>query len=209
MNSQTSNATNDETSAAPDSAALTRREAIKRTTLLLGAALSPSLLAGLARAQAAAAGAGAGAARPRHLAPPQFATAAAVAERILPRTDTPGAQDVGVPAFIDLIYGEYLTTAERTLFAAGLADVEKASTSAHRRGFTQLNAAQQDAILARIAQESETKERTFFHLIRETTLLGYFTSEQVGKTVLNYDPIPGGFRGCVPISETGNRAWTR
>lgn len=207
MNSLTSNATNDETSAAPDPAALTRREAIKRTTLLLGAALSPSLLAGLARAQAAAAGVGAG--RPQHLAPPQFATAAAVAERILPRTDTPGAQDVGVPAFIDLMYGGYMTPAERGLLAAGLADVEKTSAATHRRGFTQLNAEQQDGILTRIARDSETKERTFFHLIREVTLLGYFTSEQVGKNVLNYDPIPGVFRGCVPISETGNRAWTR
>ncbi len=207
MKTSSAEPTTGDTNAAPDPAALTRREAIKRTTLLLGAALSPSLLAGLARAQAAAAGAGG--ARPRHLAPGPFATAAAVAERILPRTDTPGAQDVGVPAFIDLMYGEYMTPAERTLFAAGLTEVEKASASTHRRGFTQLGAAEQDAILARIAQEAETKEKTFFHLIRETTLLGYFTSEQVGKTVLNYDPIPGVFRGCVPISETGNRAWTR
>jgi hypothetical protein len=208
MKSTSSHAMTRDSGAAPDPAALTRREAIKRTTLLLGAALSPSLLAGLARAQAAAASGG-GAARPRHLAPGPFATTAAVAERILPRTDTPGAQDVGVPAFIDLMYGEYLTPAERTVLAAGLTDVEKASAAAHRRGFTQLGAAEQDAILARIAKESETKEKTFFHLIREVTLLGYFSSEPIGKNVLNYDPIPGVFRGCVPIAETGNRAWTR
>ena len=37
----------------------------------------------------------------------------------------------------------------------------------------------------------------------------YFTSEPVGKNVLHYDPIPGQFAGCVPISEVGNVSWTR
>jgi tRNA-dihydrouridine synthase B len=34
--------------------------------------------------------------------------AAAIADRILPRTSTPGARGVGVPAFIDRLYGEFI-----------------------------------------------------------------------------------------------------
>jgi gluconate 2-dehydrogenase gamma chain len=190
----------------PASVLLTRREAIQRAALFLGVALSPSLLAGALQAQSGAAGATRG---PRYLSAAQFAIAAAVAERILPRTDTPGAGDVGVPAFIDLMFGAYLTPEENALLAAGLAEVEQLSTQQYRRGFTQLTPAQQDELLGGLARASESKEKTFFHLIREVTVLGYFTSEPVGKNVLHYDPIPGRYEGCVPLSEVGNRAWTR
>ncbi len=195
----------------PSSEALTRREAIQRAVALLGVAIAPSILAGVARAQAAATAAtGSGAAaRPVHLTPAQFALVAAAAERILPRTDTPGAGEVGVPAFIDLMVGEFLSAPEQAMFIAGLAEVEAASQAAHRRGFAQLAAAEQDAVLTRIAEASQAKERTFFHQLRELTILGYFTSEPVGRHVTHYDPIPGAYRGCVPISEVGNRAWTR
>jgi gluconate 2-dehydrogenase gamma chain len=187
---------------------LTRREAIQRTVALLGVAIAPSILAGVGRAQYAAARAGA-TAKPVHLTPKQFEIVAAAAERILPRTDTPGAVDVGAPAFIDLMVGEYLTAEEKGVFTAGLAEVDAAATAAHQRGFAQLTPAQQDAVLTRIAVASQAKEKTFFHALRELTLLGYFTSEQVGKNVTHYDPIPGAYRGCVPISEVGNKAWTR
>ena len=44
----------------------------------------------------------------------------AIADRIIPRTDTPGAADVGVPAFIDLLYGQFMTEAERKMLTDGL-----------------------------------------------------------------------------------------
>ena len=65
------------------------------------------------------------------------------------------------------------------------------------------------SVLTRIAQASQNKEKTFFHQIKELTLLGYFTSEPVGKNVLHYDPIPGRYDGCIPLSEVGNKSWTR
>lgn len=193
-------------SATNDLQNLSRREALKRTALLLGAALTPSILAGALRAQVPAAGTSG---KPVYLTAVQFATAAAAAERILPRTDTPGAADVGVPAFIDLMVGEYMTPAEKKTFLAGLTEVETASAQAHRKAFPQLAAAEQDALLKRIATAAQGKEGTFFHLLREVTLAGYFTSETVGKTVTHYDPIPGPFQGCIPISQVGNVAWTR
>src|SRR3954464_8897339 len=84
-----------------------RREAIRRAALLAGVALSPQWLTLVDRARPAA--------QALHLAPEQSAIVSAVADRILPRTDTPGAVDVGVPAFIDLLYGEYMTSPERQL----------------------------------------------------------------------------------------------
>jgi hypothetical protein len=39
-------------------------------------------------------------------------------------------------------------------------------------------------------------------------VFGYFTSEQVGRNVLHYDPVPGRYDACVPIDEVGRRNWT-
>lgn len=194
----------------PDQAAMmSRREAIRRAALFLGVAITPSLLTGVLQAQTpAAAGAGAGA-KPLFLTPKQLDTAGAAAERILPRTDTPGALDVGVPAFIDLMYGKYMTEGEQRAFSTGLDELDLASVAAHRTGFSRLTADQQDAVLRGLAENLEIKERAFFRQLKELTVLGYFTSETVGKTVTHYDPVPGHFNACVPISEVGNRTWTK
>jgi hypothetical protein len=185
---------------------LTRREALTRAAFLLGAALSPSIVAGVLRAQTPSAGAVAGR---RYLDASQFPTVAAAAERILPKTDTPGALDVGVPAFIDLMYGEFLTADERFLFATGVKDIEAAARARHGQAFTALSAAAQDDVLTSIATASQGRDKTFFALLKELAVTGYFTSEPVGRNVLHYDPVPGRWDACIPISEVGNRNWTR
>jgi gluconate 2-dehydrogenase gamma chain len=205
-------------SAPMDSLMMTRREAIRRTALALGVAISPSLLTGVLQAQPVAPNA---TAAPVYLSAKQFETAGAIAERILPKTDTPGARDVGVPAFIDLMYGKYMTPEEKVAFALGLAEVEAASAAFGQRSFQQLSPAQQDDLLKKIANAAQEKEKiwklspatqeqkTFFSLIKELTLLGFFTSEPIGKNVLHYDPVPGRYDGCIPLSDVGNVSWTR
>ena len=184
-------------------ATMTRRAALKRAALFLGVALTPSLIANVLQAAATPG------AKAVFLSPAQLDLVTAIAERILPRTDTPGATDVGVPAFVDLMLGKYSTESERQVFTAGLDEVNAASLASHAQSFVKISAAQQDAILMKIAVASQKKEKTFFHQIKELTVVGYFTSEIVGRTVLHYDPVPGRFQGCVPISEVGNVLWTK
>ena len=189
-----------------DPSLISRREALRRTALMLGMAVTPSLISGVMQAQTAASRANPA---PRFLTAAQFATASVIAERIIPKTDTPGATDVGVPGFIDLMYGKYMTAAEKKMFAAGLADVEQASVALGQRSFSQLSPTQQDAVLTKIATAAQSQENTFFHLMKELTLLGFFTAEPIGKHVLRYDPIPGRYDGCIPLSEVGKASWTR
>jgi len=189
-----------------DDRLLSRREAIRRASLFLGVALTPSLLAGGLRAQAAAPGADAGL---RALTAEQMQSLAAATDRILPRTDTPGASDVGVPAYIDLMLAEYMSADERQVFVSGLAQLDAMSRAAHGSAFVRLSPDRQDSVLRALAVASQNQTGTFFHLLREATIVGYFTSEIVGKTVLHYDPVPGRFDPCVPISEVGNVNWTR
>jgi gluconate 2-dehydrogenase gamma chain len=183
--------------------AITRREALKRAALFLGVALSPSIVSGVLHAATTPGAKGV------FLTPLHLDLVTAIAERILPRTDTPGATDVGVPAFVDLMLGKYSTENERQIFTVGLDQVNAASLAAHARPFVNISAEQQDAILMKIAVASQKKEKTFFHQMKELTVVGYFTSETVGRTVLHYDPVPGRFQGCVPISEVGNVLWTK
>jgi len=179
---------------------ISRREAIRRAALLAGIVLSPEWLPLADTAMPLA--------QARHLTAAQFAIAGAIADRIIPRTDTPGAADVGVPALIDLLYGEFMNEAERQLLTKGLADVEAAATSAHGAPFAALTSERQDVLLRGIAKAEEGQPQSFFALIRSATVLGYFTSEQVGRTVLHYDPVPGRYDACVPIDEVGRRNWT-
>lgn len=185
---------------------ISRREAIRRTALLMGVALSPAWLDGIAAAQASR---GPTPAAGQNLDARQMAAVSAIAERLLPRTDTPGARDVGVPAFIDLMVGGYFTDAERGTFFGGLADLEALSQRKQRKSFTELDARAQDELLKEVAAAAQGKEKTFFHVIKDLTVIGYFTAEEVGKKVTHWEPIPGRFEACVPVSEVGNRAWTR
>src|SRR5204862_297305 len=92
--------------------------------LLAGVAVSPEWLMAVGQVGQTPQGS--------RLTPVHAALAGAVADRILPRTDTPGAADVGVPAFIDLLYAEFMTPDERQMLAAGLASARDASTTARR-----------------------------------------------------------------------------
>jgi gluconate 2-dehydrogenase gamma chain len=179
--------------------AIDRREAIRRAAILAGVALSPALVTFVAGAQPAAA--------TTYLTPAQAAIAGAAADRILPRTDTPGAADVGVPAFLDRFYGEFMTDDEQRLFVAGLDAIDVAATAAHRASFASLALAQQDAILRSVATAQQDQNPSSFGLLRSTTILGYFSSERVAKDVLNYDPVPGRYDGCIPLEQVKGRDW--
>src|SRR5258708_40152978 len=65
----------------------------------------------------------------------QHATVTAIAELIIPRTDTPGATDVRVTEFIELIVTEWYDAEERTHFLNGLADVDVRTQALFERHF--------------------------------------------------------------------------
>jgi hypothetical protein len=184
----------------PDASLIGRREAIRRAALLAGVALSPELFTFVGRAQTASA--------KSYLTAAQADIARAAADRILPRTDTPGAVDVGVPAFIDLFYGEFMSPDEKQLLVKSFDDIEAAAKSAHGASFATLTAPQQDGVLRAVATAQQGSNASSFGALRSVTILGYFTSEQVGKNVLHYDPVPGAYDGCAPLDQLGRRNWT-
>jgi len=68
----------------------------------------------------------------------QLALVGAIADTIIPRTDTPGATDVGVPAFVNVIVSENYSDTDRTAFLAGLDAIEAQAKNAGASFVSQL-----------------------------------------------------------------------
>jgi gluconate 2-dehydrogenase gamma chain len=189
----------------PDAVAgINRREALRRTALLLGGVVSAPTLAGfLAGCDAPRAD---GAWSPRALSGEEGDLVATIAEHILPETDTPGARSAGVHRFIDTMLAEYYDAADRTRFLSGLTDVDARARRLGAKSFVDASKDQQIAILTELDREayaSDAAPQHFFRTMKELTLLGYYTSEAGATKELQYNPTPGRFDGCVPLSRVG------
>lgn len=142
---------------------------------------------------------------PTALTPAQARAVDAVAELIVPATDTPGARAAGVPQFIDRALGGWCDPTQAKLLRDGLDGLDADARAANGAAFADLPAAQQTAMLTRY-DDVRAPQRRFFALLKELTTIGYFTSKPGATVALRYDPVPGAYRGCVPIKEIG-RAW--
>jgi len=175
---------------------INRRDAIKRATMLLGVAVSSSTIAGCMGGGSSETNAGDNW-NPDFLNGTQGKVAKAVANIIFPTTDTPGAVDVGVPQFMDLLYGKYMDAEEKTTFTTGLGQLSKS-------GFQDMSETDQASAMTALAGTTDKSQKAFLQQIRGLTIVGYFKSEEVCRNVTNYDPVPGKYKACLPISETGN-----
>lgn len=149
---------------------------------------------------------------PLYFSPEAFAAASAMADRILPETDTPGALAVGVPVFIDLYAGETFNEEQLAIFKAGLDDLNKRATDQAAKPFAQLPAAEQDALLTRLEEETllrvESKEKGpfFFTQMKDMVVRGFCTSEYGATQFLAWEDVPGRWEACMPYEKAG-RAW--
>jgi gluconate 2-dehydrogenase gamma chain len=185
-----------------------RREAIKRTAAIMGGLVfAPSAIGVLNGCTA----------RPGVDWDPEFFSSAqarlvtALSETIIPETDTPGAIDVGVPAFIEeMVFVAYDEDA-RESFLEGLDDFEEISRESFGNSFADLNGEDQLALAEEqnrlaIENDSDRPGTRFFLVMKELTMMGFFTSEPGAKEVLRYEKVPGRYEGCIPFEEVG-RTW--
>lgn len=135
----------------------------------------------------------------------QSALVGAIADTIIPRTDTPGATDVGVPAFVDVIVAEYYGDEDRVAFLAGLDAIEARAKSASGAPFEELADPQRSALVESLERATDRRAdpaRTYWRL-KGLVIHGYFTSERVAKDVLKVEIMPGRFDGAAPMPARG------
>jgi glucoside 3-dehydrogenase (cytochrome c) hitch-hiker subunit len=150
----------------------------------------------------------------------QDATVTAMADLILPATETPGAKAVRVDEFIDLIVAVWFLDEERARFLAGLADVDKRTQNLFQKNFVDASSEQQSEILRSLGDDMAAEANTlasgprgyrgslpepednFYFMLRQLVLVGYFTSEAGFTQQLHEEIIPGRFDGCVPAASS-------
>jgi gluconate 2-dehydrogenase gamma chain len=198
---------------------MNRRDAIQRTAMVLGYAITGSALTGVLNGCKAS---------PELTFQPVFFTndqaslIGEVAEIIIPKTATPGAKDVGVPGFIDSMLKAVYTKEEQDAFITGLTEFDADAEKTLGSKFIDCSPDEQKAHFkkhhdAAISQNTGGgssgwwntgggNDRPFVLKMKELTLLGFFTSEAGATEVLQYNQVPGPYQGCVPL-ETVGKTW--
>jgi len=146
---------------------------------------------------------------PTALTSKQAAVLDAVAELIIPATETPGARAAGVPAFVERALATYCEAEQAEAIREGLTSLDRDANEAHGKPFASISEAQQVALLSPLdiaAANTAAPSQHFFRALKELVTIGYFTSEPGATLAVRYDPVPGQYRGCVPLSQIG-RGW--
>lgn len=148
-----------------------------------------------------------------YFTPEQRSVVAAIAETIIPRTETPGAIDAGVPRFIELMLAQWCNDQERGIFEQGLVQLDLYTRAGYGKRFDELEPnARLETLEALEADASESawydmgnirrdfiSDAPFICQIKELTVWGFFTSEEGGSQVLRHDPMPMYFDGDIPL----------
>ena len=140
-----------------------------------------------------------------------------IAEAIIPRTDTPGAKDAGVGAFMARFVADCYTADDQAAFRAGLSDLDRRADG----GFLSLPQAERLQLLTGLDLQAGEQARTawvaadgsgsgsgvhWFTMVKQLVIFSFFTSEVGATQVLRYDPVPGHYDGDLPC-EPGTPAW--
>ena len=186
---------------------MNRREAIKRLTLLMGGAVigAETFLSGgvLKNKQSKL-----------DLTSQELTLLDEIGETIIPTTSTPGARAVQIGAFMKMMVSDCYDDEHQGVFQAGLGQVDAAAQRRFGKLFLQISPVERTTLLNEIDQEErqyrakkETNEPAhYFRLMKQMTLLGYFSSEIGCTQALRFVEVPGAYRGN-ELYKKGDRAW--
>jgi hypothetical protein len=150
---------------------------------------------------------------PRTLSTAQNACLTALAEIILPRTETVGATEISASGFIDLLLTESFLPAGRDRFLAGLDAIDARCRAQCGAPLARAREADQLTLIgaldgalpqreptraeqAALEKQPMSAERGFA-LVKQLVVFAYFTSEPVAKGLIKAPVIPGRYDGCV------------
>jgi hypothetical protein len=143
---------------------------------------------------------------------------AALAETIIPETDSPGAKKAGVHDFIVKLIRDCTTVREQNTFIDGLKSMNSFCMHKWGHSYDQCTVKEQEEALAHFEEigmrgddlVSKVKNRylgrPFFTILKQSTVEGYCTSQPGATLGLAYAYIPGRFQGCIPLVP-GQKAW--
>jgi hypothetical protein len=186
---------------------MNRREAIARVAAMTGTVMfgAEFLLTGCSPR---------GAEKRAPFTPQDLSLMEEIAETILPATETPGAKAAGVGAFMAMMAQDGYDDATFDVFRKGLTQIDRASRKHHGRKFMESSPSERTAFLTELdrtawnhsREKSRDEPPHYFRLMKELTLIGFFTSEIGSTQALRYSAIPGAYDGNAPYKK-GEPSW--
>tara|TARA_R110002020_G_scaffold174704_4_gene366229 strand:+ start:19663 stop:20256 length:594 start_codon:yes stop_codon:yes gene_type:complete len=156
--------------------------------------------------------------QPMFLTMGEAACISKIVDMVLPRTDTPGALDVKVDIFMDRAFAKLYNAEGQDRIRNEIGTFNADCKRDFGDHFLDLSDADRIKVLEKAEQVpgqfgssvwgtgvGPQEPVGFYRSLKSMALWAYFTSEEIGETVLSYDPIPGAYNGCVPLSEVGNK----
>lgn len=210
---------------------MNRREILRYTAYATGAALSAPLASALLTGCKADAEMLAPTFKPSFFSEAEYAYIRKVADTMLPKTDTPGAVEVGVPQMIDKTVGAVYGKEDQEKTRKGLQALMKKMDADNPGGFGEMETDKalvylqdQDAHYKQakaevtmsgedvpqeemVESDAPSAKNAYFSL--KSMIIGmYCQTEEVATTMLVYDPVPGEYIPCGDLQElTGGKAW--
>lgn len=137
----------------------------------------------------------------------EYALVARLAELIIPNDGTPGASEAGASEFIDFMVAN--DSRLQPPFRLGLTWMNAHAVRLFGKSFLDLEDEQRNDILKHLAYKSsrrpgEEKGQAFFALIREYTVMGYYTS-QIGMEQLGSPGLQQYYAASPACPHTDNR----
>ncbi len=138
-----------------------------------------------------------------------------IGETILPATaESPGAKEAKIGEFMKVFVTDCYTESDQKIFTDGFTKLNDAANKMHNKDFMKLSATEKYDVLVPIDKEAAAYQKNrkkddphhYFWMMKQLTILGFFTSEPGATKALRYDPVPGKYEGCIPYKK-GDKAW--
>jgi hypothetical protein len=142
-------------------------------------------------------------AEPRALTAPEYEIVVSAAERIIPRTTTPGATDARVADFIDIMLADWYDPPDRARFKAGLRELDQSAVRVTGHAFVRAEERQQIGLLETLDRELSVRRKAkepsaddhWFAMLKHLTIWGYYTSRPGIIEELGVQLVPGRYDG--------------
>lgn len=126
----------------------------------------------------------------------EFSLLSNIIDFLIPKTETPGALDMKVPQFIDIIISETYNNESKNNFSNKLKLLIEDFKS------NNIELSDYYSIKSKFVNDFNNKtHQEIYNQIRDLTVWGFKTSKEIALNVLNYNPIPGYQLGCIDIDK--------
>ena len=137
-----------------------------------------------------------------------------IADTILPTTSSPGAKTAKVGNFMSVMVLDCYDEKDQKIFLDGLKKIDELSEKQFNTSFEKADPKQRTELLTALDKEQKEYQDKkakddpshYFRMMKELTLLGYFTSKEGATQALRYIPVPGKYDGSYPYKK-GDKAW--